>query len=82
MEHANQSVSTLDRQRESFVEKTKRLKIVLETKEKIASGDYDDLMTMENLEDADLYSDTTSLAGTVSSQISAKKSNPASLKTR
>ena len=59
-----------------------RLLSVLETKRKIACGLYDEVDV--NVEDADLYSDTTSLApGSVAAgQGGAPKSNPASLRTR
>merc|ERR1712079_22144 len=50
-------------------------------KEKLAQGDVEDVDI--NLEDADMYSDVTSQAGSLGqSMISKVKSNPGSLKTR
>ena len=74
--------SSLVSRRELFSVQLARLQIVLETKQKVADGLFDEVDI--NMEDADLYSDTTSMTGTtaMSGIISAKKSNPGSLKTR
>lgn len=78
---ADGSLNNLRNQRRTFDEQMQRLHSVLETKRKIACGLYDEVDV--NVEDADLYSDTTSLApGSVATGPGAPKSNPASLRTR
>ena len=81
-EAADGSLNNLRNQRKTFGEQMQRLLSVLETKRKIACGLYDEVDV--NVEDADLYSDTTSLApGSVAAgQGGTPKSNPASLRTR
>ena len=81
-EAADGSLHNLRNQRRTFGEQMQRLRSVLETKRKIACGLYDEVDV--NVEDADLYSDTTSLAaGSVATAPGgAPKSNPASLRTR
>ena len=81
-EAADGSLHNLRNQRRTFGEQMQRLRSVLETKRKIACGLYDEVDV--NVEDADLYSDTTSLAaGSVATGPGgAPKSNPASLRTR
>lgn len=69
----------IQQNRETFLGKLNRLKGVLDMKTKALQGHFEDVDL--NIEDADLYSDTTSMTGTMSTQ-SGKKSNPASLKTR
>ena len=79
-DHATYTLNNLKAKRQEFETQFQRLTIVIDTKEKIASGLYDDVPDL-NLEDADLYSEANSFA-TIASAISARKSNPASLKTR
>ena len=80
-EAADGSLNNLRNQRKTFGDQIQRLLTVLETKRKIACGLYDEVDV--NVEDADLYSDTTSVApGSVATGPGAPKSNPASLRTR
>ena len=77
---AEAALSNLRKQRRTFDEQMERLRSVVETRRKIACGLYDEGGGGDgNVEDADLYSDATSLAP---SATAAPKSNPASLRTR
>ena len=80
---AGDSLSNLRTQRRTFDEQMERLRSVVETKRKLACGLYDEGGGGDvNVEDADLYSDATSLAPSGSLSAAAPKSNPASLRTR
>ena len=86
-EHAESTQTAIDKKTTTFEEQFDRLKIVLAQRQKfaelkMAGHDVDDEDFDFNVEDADLYSDTTSMTGAMSNISSAKKSNPASLKTR
>lgn len=72
----------MERKAADFDRLLARLVVVLDTKQKMASGLYDEVDV--NPEDGDLYSETTStVAGPMSvSSSSGRKSNSASLKTR
>ena len=81
LDHSSFILSSLQSKQELFRQQIDRLKIVLEMKQKLADGLFEEVDI--NMEDADLYSDTTSMTGTTAmSGISGKKSNPGSLKTR
>ncbi len=74
---AEETSENLDKKLESFRNYLHRFGTVVDMKEKLAEGNFDE--TDINVEDADLYSDMTSQVGSVTSKI---KSNPGSLKTR
>ncbi len=78
-EAADAALKAVESRRESLQTQLARLRVVLDTKQKVAAGLYDEVDV--NVEDADLYSDTTSLAPASTANVT-KKSNPASLKTR
>jgi len=81
LEHSEEIVKSLDKKITTFDEYLHRLQDVVAMKEKLAQGDIEEVDI--NVEDADLYSDITSQAGSLGqSMISKVKSNPASLKTR
>lgn len=79
MEHSETLLGSIGGTLNSIDNKADRLQVVLETKQKIACGLTEE--TDVNVEDADLYSETTSVTGGLSN-VSRTKSNPASLQTR
>ena len=79
LEAAEDMLNTLDKKMETFKNYLSRLSDVVIMKEKLAEGNLEE--TDINIEDADMYSDITSIAGG-QSVTSRTKSNPGSLKTR
>ena len=80
-EYTEEIIVAIDKKTSTFNEYLKRLKDVVEMKQKLAQGDVEEVDI--NIEDVDLYSDITSQAGSLGqSMISKIKSNPGSLKTR
>ena len=79
LDHANTFLTSIRTKSCDFQTNLSRFESILATKEKLNSGLLDEVDI--NVEDADLYSDTTSMTG-VMSNISGVKSHPDSLKTR